>query len=42
MIFRAKVLAQMVRNQKEIEQLREEHLLKLTHITRVFIFFFKI
>ena len=39
-LFRAKVLAIMVRNQKEIEQLREEHLLTLTHITRVCIIIF--
>ncbi|KAJ1539976.1 Nitrogen permease reactivator protein [Cladochytrium tenue] len=33
-MFHARVLAQMVRNQKEIEQLREIHLLQLKHITR--------
>jgi hypothetical protein len=36
----AKVLAQLVRNQKEIEQLRELHLLQLKHINRVSLLLF--
>ncbi|KAJ3299021.1 Nitrogen permease regulator 2, partial [Blyttiomyces sp. JEL0837] len=33
-LYHAQVLDLIVRNQKEIEQLREEHLLQLKHITR--------
>ncbi|KAJ3212276.1 Nitrogen permease regulator 2 [Dinochytrium kinnereticum] len=33
-IFNAKIFAQLVRNTKEIEQLREIHLLKLKHTTK--------
>ena len=33
--YNSRVFEQLVLNQKEIEQLREEHLLQLKHLTRV-------